>query len=499
MTSDMSVDLVIACFPLAAMLLTIAEWSAFRIARTAWSELSESRVPVWTRNRVLACAGLVTASLAAFPLALYAFWASFFVSWQILWPTAAAFVATGLAGVATAGTLLVKPLRRPILIALAGLANIALLLWASYTLIAAPRVGVLPEWMQPGVRSGTDYFDKKVFLTLDNIGTVTDIERVDLRSSGLSELGIAGNYGARLFESSGKEDAVIRFAVRTPGGFRVSADIVEEMLSGRLLFFRQAGAAATYDSLVDGSGNEMWRTPYIATGSAFGDLTGNKVPEFIFARPDYTIEARDLSGATLWQTPPAHTVFKIALVKRDRGLGSDILVDESGSVVLLGPHGDLHFRLRVPTVGYFSDFTPMDWPGVCEPQCLLVASQAKFLLLTTDGATVLAGLAAPDADYLDAPRTVAVRLFRDAPPLLAVAWRLLYKGEHRAGLETIHGTLYLFDSQKHLVYHEVLPEPVEALGTLSTPDGETETLLVGGDNKVWQYSASQTGILHKSQ
>src|SRR5258705_10332348 len=98
----------------------------------------------------------------------------------------------------------------------------------------------LPDWMQLGVRAGSGRLDKKLFLSLDNIGSVTDIQRGELRSSGIIELGVAGNYGATVFDEHGKQDASVNFAVREPDEFRVSADIVSQSHSNGLLFFRHA-------------------------------------------------------------------------------------------------------------------------------------------------------------------------------------------------------------------------------------------------------------------
>ncbi len=337
--------------------------------------------------------------------------------------------------------------------------------------------------MQPGVLTGSDLLQKKLLMNLSNIGFVTDIQRGELRSPGKIELGIAGEYGARFFDENGKPDASIDFAVREPNGLRVSSDIVSLPSEHGLRFFRHGYAA--YASLVDADGKEIWRTPYSPFAGTFGDLNGDGTKEFIFARtPDAVIEARNGSGAILWQTQPGHTVFKLAVISTDGGEGSKLLAAESGRLIGFGPHGERLFERIPPTGGYFHAFSPVRWPSVCTGQCLLVSTNDKIFLLTSDGEKEVTELTAV---YMYQAHGVAVRLYENQRPLLAVAGELPYRGnEGRFG-----GAFYIFDAQGNLVYHEVLSERVEALGVLPSPDGKSETLLLGGENKVWQYTPSQ--------
>jgi len=351
-----------------------------------------------------------------------------------------------------------------------------------------PTADRLAESMMPGVKAGSDRVEKRVFLNLDNMGYVTDIQNGELRSPGKVELGVAGEYGARFFDEHRRPDAIVDFAVRKPGEFRVSADIVRQSHSHGLLFFRHGGAA--YASLVDGDGKEIWRTPYSPYASTFGNLNGDGDPEFIFARlPDMAIEVRNGSGAIMWQTQPGQTVFKLAVINTDGGEGSKLLAVESGRLIGFGPHGERLFERTPPTGGYFHAFSPVRWPSVCTGQCLLVSTNDKIFLLTSDGEKQVTKLT---AGYMYQAHGAAVRLYENERPLLAVAGQLPYRGKD----ERFGGALYIFDARGNLVYHEVLPERIEALGVLPADNGKTETLLVGGENKVWQYTSAQVNSLH---
>jgi hypothetical protein len=354
-----------------------------------------------------------------------------------------------------------------------------------------PAADALPDSMMPGVKAGSDRLEKKLFLSFDNLGFITDIQKGKLRSPGKVELGVAGEYGARFFDEQGKPDASIEFAVREPHGLKVSADIVGLSSSHGLRFFRHGYAA--YASLVDADGKEIWRTPYNPFASTFGDLNGDGTEEFIFARtPDAAIETRNGSGAIVWQTQPGNTVFKLAVISTDGGEGSKLLAVESGKLIEFGPHGERLFERIPPIGGYFHAFSAVRWPGVCTGQCLLVSTNDKIFLLTPDGEKEVTELT---AGYMYQPHGVAVRLYENERPLLAVAGELPYRGKE----ERFGGEFYIFDAQGSLVYHEVLPERIEALGVLPTTDGKADTLLVGGENKVWQYTAAQGNSTHLSK
>ena len=342
-----------------------------------------------------------------------------------------------------------------------------------------------------GVRAGSGRLDKKLFLNLDNIGSVTDIQHGELRSPGIIELGVAGNYGARFFDEEGNRDLSVNFAVREPDGFRVSTDIVGRSLSSGLLFFRHAAPAATYDSLVDSLGKEIWRTPYVPTSSTFGYIGQDGAPEFFFGRPDGSIEARNISGAVIWQTPRIGWADRCELLDSRDATQPSLLVDVSGTLLTLNPSGQIVSRRRPAeeVEEVFSDFSVLHWPTVCQSDCLLVSGNEAFFLLSQDGKTVEAKLS--PAVYAMHARGLSVRLNQTGSPLLAVAGSLPYQGGQWAGFKALHGALYVFDARGNLVYHEVLSEPVEALGVLPAADGKSDTLLVGGENKVWRYTAIQ--------
>jgi hypothetical protein len=237
--------------------------------------------------------------------------------------------------------------------------------------------------------------------------------------------------------------------------------------------------------LVDFHGNEIWRTPYDPSASTSGDIDGDGVVEFFFAGRDSSIEARIVAGKVIWHTSVGSMAFKMGFLQADSVETAQVLAD-TGELIGIGPNGQILFRHHVPLDRPLMDFFVTTWPRICDGQCLLVSKDDGFRLFSRDG---LKNVASLPGRYLAEARSVPVRLFGNEPPLLAVAGLLEYQGKQFAGFEAVHSELYIFDSNRNLIYDEVLPEPVGALGVLPANDGKSETLLVGGENKIWQYSA----------
>src|SRR5215471_16836401 len=55
------------------------------------------------------------------------------------------------------------------------------------------------------------------------------------------------------------------------------------------------------------------------------------------------------------------------------------------------------------------------------------------------------------------------------------------------GEATFHGVLFVFDAGSRLVYCEVFPERTEAIAAIPTSGKDVDVLLVGGENKIWEY------------
>jgi len=324
-------------------------------------------------------------------------------------------------------------------------AAIGLLCVALAVLAGASSSAALPEWMEPGVRVGANRLDKSVRLNVNPIGLVTDIERGEIRVAGKVELGVAGDYGAGFFDDSGKLDDLLSFLVQKPEGFKVAAQIVKRTATTDLFFFRQAGPAAAYDSLVDLGGKEIWRTTQPLTASTMGDLSGSGTPEFIFGTQDGTTEARNIADKIIWSKANVGWANKLAIVSLEQKGPELYEAINDGTLVRMSAAGEILSKQRPALDGFFSSFFRVRWEGVCATPCLLVSGNERFQLLSTDGRRPVALLG--PAHYVYNAHATQVRLFKGAPPLLAVAGLMQYKGGLLAGFQAVYGALFVFDSQ----------------------------------------------------
>jgi hypothetical protein len=334
------------------------------------------------------------------------------------------------------------------------------------------------------VRFGAGTLEKKMFLRMDGMGTITDIEFGNLRGPEGIELGIAGNYGAKFFNPAKQLKAIVNFDVLQSDGM-IPTDIVRQTPLNALMFFRHSDWSE-YDSLFDSRGKESWRTPFSSLTSTFGSFSKDGAPSFVFVRNDKkccTIEARNVSGHQIWQIP-AQWAVHIAF------LGSDatpkMVVDQPGThhgttVKLLGLGAEGQ-RLSdpEPNIAFFG-FSAAQWPGVCE-HCLLISEDQKFVLITPDTATSVTSLS--PASYVSDTRSAAVRFRQNEPSMFAVIGRVEYKTFQKIAFR---GELFVFNFQGKLIYNEVLPGDAQALSAIPSSDGKRQILLVGGENEVWEF------------
>ena len=465
-------------------LLTLALWITFRVARRARPEAGSGERFAWTLGRVAAFGALVSIALIAFPAALFALAESLLVvPWPISWPVAAALLLTGAAGIDAASLIFSNSPRRKTLIRRTGLINAAVLAWSSLQLMMLPAGP--PELFQAGIKAGAGRFEKKLLLNVDGVGSVTDIEYGDVRGAGV-ELSVAGNYGARFFSRSLQPEASVKIGI-TKDDPRYLVDIVPQGLSNSLMFYRHNNWSM-YDSLFDAHGKELWRTPRSCLTGARITVSGESSPEFLcvqYTPQCCTLVARNVGNMILWDASVGW-VFDLAF------LGPSalpaIVIDQPGvdSPALMG----LDFRgqpvfTRQPLASLLGGFSAVHWPRVCE-QCLLVGGNDRFSVLTPDGTRLVISLA--PALYLSETRSVAVRLTANGVPMLAVIGQIEYKS---FGKMTFHGALFIFDATGSQVYSEVFPERAEAIAAMPTSNSDRDVLLVGGENKVWEYSASE--------
>jgi len=152
-----------------------------------------------------------------------------------------------------------------------------------------------------------------------------------------------------------------------------------------------------------------------------------------------------------------------------------------GQMKVRDAQGNIVNQSRPPA--YFSGFSLCNWPGKQDPQYALLSESGTVWVLGFDGKSV-ARLDAPDCGDLGHARGVPVKLRAGHDEYFAVL--VEFRNRERS-------ILYLYDPDQKLVYQEVLGEACGCLAAVASGDSTDERLLLGGEQRVWQYTLAAAG------
>jgi hypothetical protein len=131
----------------------------------------------------------------------------------------------------------------------------------------------------------------------------------------------------------------------------------------------------------------------------------------------------------------------------------------------------------------FTSFSLIRWPSADSPLRLIGIDGESTVQIVDpcvepDG-ELLAEYELPEGGFAD-PEATLVRLDPGAPPFLAVI-RTIRATWHRSAL-------YVFDSERQLVYHEIFGSPHLGIAVVPAATGGAEDLLVGVGSQLRHYS-----------
>ncbi len=355
-----------------------------------------------------------------------------------------------------------------------------LVLVLSLFVFACGRPGELPESMRVGIRAGNGRFQKRLLYDVKQIGQVTDIQRGSIRSDRV-EVGIAGGRGACFYDSSGNLAASVDF----PEARGSSNRIVRHTGATPLLFLHQESPVAGSDGVLDEHGHLLWQTAYPCVNSTFAYTGAGGAPEFIFARRDASLEARDSKGTVEWRLTDVGWAFSIAVAGAPGSRNSRILVSADQAIAAVSMSGALLYKRRPPVDGYVGDFLPLDWPPICTDGCILCSARDHMFLISGDLQRVVMSLG---PGFVSDGRVATVKLEDGTRPFLALSTVMLFKSGRTIAQ---HSAIYFFSPEGKLVYHEVVREQIRALCAVPATKGKGESLLAGGEGRVWEYYSSR--------
>lgn len=369
-----------------------------------------------------------------------------------------------------------------------------------FNALVAPFPSPLPDWMEPGVRTGADFLVREVFVEDERLGWVSDIEEGELDPHPGEEIGVAGFSVALFVRADGTPIKCIDFAEKAkrrwyqrlnpwlaePLGHK---EMVDVDVDGICEFLRVHSLEAAV--LLDHQGNVVWSTRGFSRAidlAAYGDIDRDGKLEFAVSWGG-TVALVDSDGSVLWvrEGNSHHSNLHIGDVNEDGNM--EIVFTSFSTVAILDDKGNLIEKKRLTDVSLWPSSCITSFPQRGNGEYFLGTADS-WVLLSLDGDTVVKRFEGGERAF--EPVATPVRLRSDEDPYFAVCGSLPFKGNTFAGFEKVHASLQIFDPEHKLVYHEVIADANgQAIAAVSSGRPNEEVLLVGGTGVVWKYSVRE--------
>lgn len=343
---------------------------------------------------------------------------------------------------------------------------------------SGPHRLTMPSYLEnPSVLAGSGFLLRSQFFQDTRLGKITDIVLGDLDPGQGLEIGIAGREGAAFLD----EDRTVKSSV----SFNKRADHVDiiDVDGDGICEFLNRGSWAINSSLIDHNGNTLWTYGGLSgvDDMAAGDIDRDGKTEFVVGfNGGGGVHLLDENGKKKWRKRDGN-VWHVEMVDTDGDGTLEIVHSNAGGTMTVRDRkGDVIRRERLGP--YFSEFSLCSWPTKSDRIYALLAEDDTIWLFDFDGTTA-AQFNAPRCGKLGDGRGTPVKLRDDQPEYLAVI--VDFQNWNRA-------VLYVYDSTKTLVFQEIMPESCASIAAMPLADSETETLLIGGEGKVWKYQIGDT-------
>jgi hypothetical protein len=336
------------------------------------------------------------------------------------------------------------------------------------------RLEMPSDLANPTVLVGSGFVSRTLFFEDSRLGTITDIKIGEFDPSPGQEIGIAGSRGAAFLDEAARAKAMVMFS-----GQADDVNIIDIDADGACEFFNR-GSWGVDASLIDHNGNVRWTyggMPGVDDMDA-GDVDGDGAMEFAVGfNGGGGVHLLDVHGKKKWSQPDGN-VWHVELVDTDADGTLEIVHSNAGGQMTVRDLSGKVIRRARPGP-YFSDFSLCRWPTSNGREYALLAEDDTIWLFDFNGQTV-AQFPSPKSGTLGSAKGTPIKLKTDQPEYFAAL--VEFRNWDRA-------VLYLYDSKGTLVYQEILPETCASIAALTLDNAEVETLLIGGNGKVWKYSA----------
>ena len=339
-----------------------------------------------------------------------------------------------------------------------------------------PERPKIPSHLEnPAIKFGADFLVNTTYFEDAALDSITDIVIGELDPAPGIEIGIAGLRGAVLLDMNRNVKSRATFGER---GSHI--DIIDADGDGTCEFMDR-GSWGGNAQLIDHAGNTIWTYGGMMSGvddMAAGDIDRDGNLEYAVGfNGGGGVHLVDENGKKIWKKSDLN-VWHVEMFDANGDGSLDIVhSNASGKIVVRDSEGGIISSTRAHQ--YISKFSLCRWPARIGKEYPLLAENSSIWLFGYDG-RIVERFNAPQGDVLGHARSAHVKLLSDQREYLAV---LVSLGHRERAI------LYIFDSRKNLIYHEVLPEDCQSLAALPSHGGGVESLLIGANGKIWQYRA----------
>jgi hypothetical protein len=368
-----------------------------------------------------------------------------------------------------------------------GLFALAAYSWIQFDIPEAP-----PELKQAEVRLGKGLLQKSIFFADVQLGNVTDIILDPLPGA---RFGVAGVGGAVFLKADRTAQSRVTFqpATRKSLGFPLTPTCVQFLdLDGhhKWAFLNRGGTGWQDASLIGPDGQTLWVSggmpgvDDMTAGNLDGASGSDSAPQFVVGfNGDGGLRCLDVKGVLKWQKLGAN-IWHVEIVDiKDNGQPKIVHSDASGGITVRNRDGDVEREIK--PVEYCAHFSVCRWPSASSEPKLVIPGKGQIWLADFDG-NLIAGLKAPSWEgAFPVIHATAFRLKEDEPPFLATVTNYsLWNAS----------VLTVFNGEKQPVYEEIITEQCATLRALPVEGSAVDDLLVGGNGKVWRYTAAETAV-----